>query len=142
MILISTKKLILRKPFLQFKTCIILYLTARATALSKQSVKTKLKSVTTMALSRAKGESLILTIVLLAVCLVVRGGHARQLGRPSTSIDHRGSAPLFASHIIKAPKIAQGGLLCPEGYKVIHGKCKKVFPSLVRNQVSALELQI
>jgi hypothetical protein len=94
-----------------------------------------------MALFRAIGETLILAIILVAAGLVIRVGHARQIGRPSSSIDYRGSAH-FASHIIKAPKIAQGELHCPEGYKVIHGKCKKVFPSLVRNQVSTLELQI
>jgi hypothetical protein len=94
-----------------------------------------------MALSRAKGETLIVAIFMLAAGLVIYVAHARQIGRPSSSVDHRGSAH-FASHIIKAPKIAQGELLCPEGFKVIHGKCKKVFPSLVRNQVSKLELQI
>jgi hypothetical protein len=92
-----------------------------------------------MALFKAKGETLIFAIILVAAGLVIRVGHTRQLGRPSSSIDHRDSAN-FASHIIKAPKIAQGELHCPEGYKVIHGRCKKVFPSLVRNQVSTLEL--
>lgn len=141
--LYKTHNLLYCKPFIalscykEFRTQYHYLMTRATKSQTKFHYKAK-NSVIIMALSRSKGEYFILAIILLAVGLVTRGGHARQIGRPSSSVDNRGSA-LFASHIIKAPKIAQGELLCPEGYKVIHGKCKKVFPSLVRNQVSALQ---
>jgi len=68
----------------------------------------------------ARVESFALACLLVAACL--RCGHGREIGNRVEE--------LAASFIIQAPKINQGAKICPEGFKAVYGKCKRVFSTL------------